>query len=239
MLAYISTSPSLQRYRVRIVEGAIPDLATTHRCQGGNRSPAGGAPIGAQLATTATSTVVAIRHLLMVGRIISFAQAYLSRYRVSLDCVRSGGAGEIATSSRYHLSTTSLEIAGAVTVASSRYHLSTMCLGIGGAVIDARSVYQLSRVCAEVAGTAIASDESSNQRSFIADAGNDGALAGAETAAGAAGVLMSAPGTAWGRVSSVAAPRRVALANTTAPPTISIFGRRASSLTECGRGCKT
>src|SRR5437764_15026709 len=35
MLAYISTSPSLQRYRVRIVEGAIPDLATTHRCQGG------------------------------------------------------------------------------------------------------------------------------------------------------------------------------------------------------------
>src|SRR5206468_266351 len=26
---------SLQRYRVRIVEGAIPDLATTHCCQGG------------------------------------------------------------------------------------------------------------------------------------------------------------------------------------------------------------
>src|SRR6266700_3132156 len=35
MLAYISTSPSLQRDRVRIVEHAIPDLATTHRCQGG------------------------------------------------------------------------------------------------------------------------------------------------------------------------------------------------------------
>src|SRR6266567_3458180 len=148
------------------------------------------------------------------------AQAYyLSRYQVSLDCVHNGGAGDTAT--------------------SSRYHLSTGCLEIGGALIAAGSAYQLSRACAETAGVGIASDESSNQRSFIADAGNDGALAGAETAAGADGALMSAPGTAWGRVSSVAAPRRVALANTIAPPAISIFGRRASSLTECGRGCKT
>src|SRR5207302_1870948 len=78
-----------------------------------NRSPAGGAPLGAQLATTATSTVMATRHMLVVDRIMNSAQAYyLSRYQVSLDCVHNGGAGETAISSRYHLSTGCLEITG-------------------------------------------------------------------------------------------------------------------------------